>query len=134
MKNRLLLVTLSSVALLAPLACRTQTSLPDAYLGRWYYVGTSGGIAGDIFGEPDGTSIVISGANEIESYDANGALVGSTSFEPTLGSSIFSAGEDWILEEAGPSQQVMILSEDGQTMALSDNVYDGFSTSYRRTR
>ncbi len=134
MTRRSLLITLSTLALATPLACQTEASLPDAYLGRWYYVGTSGGIAGTSHGEPDGSSIVITGANEIESYDAEGALIGSVSFEPTWGSSIFSTENDWILDAAGELPRVISLYEDGETMSLSDNVYDGFSSSYRRTR
>jgi len=134
MTRRPLLITLSTLALATPLACQTETSLPDEYLGRWYYVETSGGIAGTSHGAPDGSSIVITAANQIESYDPEGARVGSVSFELTHGSSIFSTENEWILEAPRELPRVIRLYENGTTMSLSDNVYDGFSTSYRRNR
>jgi len=130
--TRRILVATALLALGASLAsCRSRSALPDDYLGRWYFLGTSGGITGGGTGEPAEGWIVITDENEIESYGGDGTLAATEPFEPTRGPSIYSADEAWILVGFGGLDRVIQLYPDG-TMALADNAYDGYSRAYRR--
>jgi hypothetical protein len=124
----LALVTLSACAVLSP------SALPDEYLGRWYYQGSSGGITGAGLGdEPEGY-IVIRSDNMIEHHEEDGALVGVVEFTTSRGPTIFSTEEQWILNRGDETPEVITVSDDGQTMSLAENVYDGFARAYARRR
>jgi hypothetical protein len=121
------------VVLAAAGGCSLEgNSLPDEYLGQWYYTGSSGGIAGDGMGDEPSGWIVINADNTIDRFDDDGTLLGTDAFEPSLGTSIYSGEDAWILERSGGPPQVIMSSEG--LMSLSDNVYDGFSLGYARER
>ncbi len=127
------------LALVAFSACSASetASLPEEYLGQWYYVGSSGGIAGSGMGDEPGY-IVIHPDNTIDHHEEDGTRVSTTEFTPLRGPTIFSSEDQWLLGRAGESpevvSEVITVSEDGQTMSISDNVYDGFGRSYTRSR
>lgn len=108
------------------------SSLPDEYLGRWYFAGSGGGIAGDIFEGATGASIVITAGNEIEHYGPDGTFASTETFSLSRGSSIFSADEGWILDADSFMPRVIQASD--SALSISDNVYDGFGSWYTRTR
>lgn len=125
------------VALLALVAACTPAnsqSLPDDYLGRWYYTGSSGGIAGDGMGDDPVGYIVITADNTIETYRDDGALVSTESFTPSLGPSIFTTTDVWLLDADSFVPRAIRTFEDGTVLTISDNVYDGFSLGYARSR
>jgi hypothetical protein len=112
-----------------------QTSeLPEAYLGRWYYLGSSGGISGDGGGDPGVGYLVIQSDNTMDHHEEDGALVATTQFSVARGQTIFSTEDQWILNPESVVPEVITVSADGRTMALSENVYDGFSRTYARSR
>jgi hypothetical protein len=130
-RRRLLAAAFMSLMATA-VACQSASSLPDEYLGRWYFMGSSGGIDGDGTGEPATGSIVITANNEIERYRADGNRYATEPFEPTRDESIFSGGQAWVLVGSNGPPRVIAIYENG-TMSLSENVYDGFSYAYQRT-
>jgi hypothetical protein len=108
-------------------------SLPDEYLGQWYYLGSSGGIAGTGMGDEATGWIVIRSDNTIVRYDDDGAQLAVDSFTLTRGPSIFSTDEVWLLHTPGSLERVIQI-DGGDQMSLSDNAYDGFQLSYARSR
>lgn len=120
---------------LAAVACgaNAQSTLPESHLGRWYYAGSSGGISGQGMGDEATGYIVIDADGTITHFQEDGTLVGATEYEAELGETIFSTEPQWILRE-GPIEEAMWVSGDGQRMTLSENVYDGFSRAYVRSR
>lgn len=131
--NRKFFLLASALPLCLPLgACESQSTLPAEYLGRWYFSGSSGGIAGTGTGAPTGGWIVITADNEIEHYGVDGALAATERFGLSRERSIYSGEEAWVLVEPGGFARVIELYENG-TMLISDNVYDGFSSGYQRT-
>jgi len=123
----------STLAGCVPGVAAPQT-LPDEYLGQWYYLGSSGGIGGDGMGDEATGWIVIDADNTIDSFGDDGSLIGSSRFDPFQARSIFSAEEVWHLNSGGGFSQVILISDDGENMSLSENVYDGFSLGYARSR
>ncbi len=123
------------VICLVAAGCSTgsSTSLPEEYRGRWEYLGSSGGITGQGMGDPATGSIVITADNTIERRSEDGSLESTTDFELGRGTSIFGPEEVWILSTSSGLDQVIRLHE-GDTLTLSDNVYDGFQFTYARTR
>jgi hypothetical protein len=107
--------------------------LPDEYLGRWYYMGSSGGITGAGMGDEATGDIVIHSDNTMDHHREDGALVGTTSFAADRGPTIFSIEDQWVLDRESATPEVITVSEDGQTMFLSENVYDGFARAYARS-
>ena len=68
--NRRSWLVLATFPLLYPvMGCQAQSSLPEEYLGQWYFSGSSGGMDGNGTGEPAVGWIVITDDNEIEHYD-----------------------------------------------------------------
>lgn len=120
---------------LAAIACAAdaQSALPESHLGRWYYAGSSGGISGQGMGDEATGYIVIDADGTITHFQEDGTLVGTTEYEAELGETIFSVEPRWILR-AGPIEEAMWVSDDGQQMTLNENVYDGFSRGYVRSR
>lgn len=106
--------------------------LPDEYLGRWYFGGTSGGIAGQEVATADGSWIVITSGNTIEHHSADGRLDSTEAFEPARGRSIFSEDEAWILRSPGATERVLLVHPGG-VLTLAENVYDGFGSTYTRS-
>ena len=119
-------------------ACReasppSTAGLPAEYLGRWYFDGKSGGIEGREVASADGSWIVITPDNAIEHHSPEGDLEASETFEPVRGPSIFSENDQWILARPDAIERVLQLHPEG-VLTISENVYDGFSSRYTRTR
>jgi hypothetical protein len=124
----LVLATLSACATAQP------TSLPDEYLGRWYYMGSSGGISGMGMTDEATGYIVIHSDNTIDHHAEGGSIVRTTEFTLDRGPTIFSTEDQFVLGRESLTPEVIAVSEGGQTMTLSENVYDGFQRAYARSR
>jgi hypothetical protein len=124
---------LALASLTACVDARTS-GLPDEYLGRWYYMGSSGGIAGDGMGDEVNGYIVIQSDNTIDHHEEDGTPVATTEFTVGRGPTIFSTEDQWVLNPESMVPEVIMVSEDGRTMSLSENVYDGFGRAYARSR
>jgi hypothetical protein len=124
-----------ALVLLAISACAASVpALPEEYLGRWYYLGSSGGITGDGMGDEALGYIVIHSNSRMDHHEEGGTLVGTTEFTVGRGRTIFSSEDQWILSRDQSVAEVIAVSEDGQTMSLAENVYDGFARAYARSR
>lgn len=131
------LLAVAGGLVLAPLsACATAqpTSLPDEYLGRWYYMGSSGGITGTGMADEAKGYIVIHSDNTIDHHEEDGSLVRTTEFTLDRGPTILSTEDQFVLGRESATPEVIVVSEGGQTMTLSENVYDGFQRAYARSR
>lgn len=113
--------------------CGSSSSLPDDYLGQWYYQGSSGGLSGDGAGDPATGYIVITQRNTLEHYSEEGTLTAIEPFDLERGRTIFSADPQWVLRSANSLERVIQFHEDG-TLSISDNVYDGYHMGYARSR
>jgi hypothetical protein len=110
-------------------------SLPEEYLGQWYYTGSGGGIDGKGMGDEATGYIIIHADGTVEVYRDDDSLVNKTAFTVVRDKTIFSSENCWMLRpEGGAPSQVILVSEDGLTMSLQENVYDGFGRSYSRSR
>jgi len=109
-------------------------TLPEEFLGQWYYVGSSGGITGKGLGDAAAGYLVIRADGTLERHGEDGALTETTRTTATRGRTIFSEEEQWMLTSEGGVPEVIRLSADGQTMTLAENVHDGFSRSFARSR
>ncbi len=106
-------------------AIKLPPSLPGEYLGRWYYLGSSGGISGVVTADEGTGYVVIHSDNTIDDHEEDGTLIRTTTFTVDHGPTIFAAEDQWILNlDSGPPE-VMMVAADGRTMTLSENVYDG---------
>jgi hypothetical protein len=134
--GRCLLAVAGGLVLAAVSACATAqpTSLPDEYLGRWYYMGSSGGIAGTGLTDEATGHIVIHSDNTIDHHAEDGSLVRTTEFTVDRGPTIFSTEHQFVPGRESGTPEVIVVSEGGQTMTLSENVYDGFQRAYARSR
>lgn len=110
-----------------------EGGLPVEYLGRWDFGGTSGGIEGREIAAADGSWILITPRNTIEYHSADGRSDSTETFEPTRGRSIFSESEAWILRGPDVIERVIQVHPDG-VLTISENVYDGFGSTYTRHR
>jgi hypothetical protein len=119
---------------LSACAASVAASLPEEYLGRWYYLGSSGGITGAGMGDEARGYIVIHSDNQMDHHEEGGTLVGTTEFTVGRGRTIFSSEDQWILSRDPSAAEVITVSEDGQSMSLSESVYDGFVRAYARSR
>lgn len=72
--------------------------------------------------------------NTIDHHQEDGRLVSTARFAVSRGPTIFSNEDQWVLALAGAAPEVITVSEDGQTMSLSENVYDGLGRMYARAR
>lgn len=141
------------LALLAAAACvlacgpARSSSLPAALLGRWDYVGSSGGLDGRGLGDAATGFVEIGADGTLARYADDGTLVETKRFRAVRGKTLFSADEQWLLtyevaseglpdssEPAELPADALLLSADGRTLVISENVYDGFSRSYERAR
>ena len=126
----------AALAMLGTVSACAQTSLPDEFLGTWYYMGSSGGISGEGVGDEPTGYMVIKADNTIDSHRDDGELIGTSEFTVSRGETIFSVDEQWILNLGSDIAiaEVIQVSDDGQYMSLAENVYDGFQRSYARSR
>ena len=104
--------------------------LPEAFYGEWHLTESSGGIDGRIIPAEKPTRIVIRRDHTMATFVA-GDLIASRPFEVSRGASIYSSEPQWFIRHEGDMEpQVIMVTAD--TLMISDNHYDGFSTSYRR--
>lgn len=128
MRSRTLLACLLA-ALLS--ACRPSGSLPEEFLGSWYFTGSSGGLDGR-GGREDPTHRITMRAQGMDVFDATGTLLQAVAFEVGRARTIFSTEEQWVLRsEAGV--EVLQLSDDGRSLTLAQDVYDGLCRHFART-
>lgn len=132
---RILARGVAAVALVAA-SCSGERSpaLPEEFLGQWYYTGSSGGLTGRGLGDAASGYIVIRADGALERHEEGGTLADTTRFTAGRGKTIFSEDDLWILEAEGEPSQVVRLSADGRTLTLAENVYDGWSRAYARSR
>jgi hypothetical protein len=109
-------------------------SLPEECLGQWFAVGSSGGISGEGTGDAPSGSIVIHANGTMDHHDESGVLLSTTAFTVSRGPTIFSTRDAWILTFDNASPQVIMVSADGRTLSLAENVYDGVAMEYARAR
>jgi hypothetical protein len=108
-----------------------EARLPDEFCGRWRLVGSSGGIHGRGAEVPGDQTMVLGRENVMEIYRA-GRLESRSRFSVSRGRSITTGAEAWqITPEPGGMTRVIRLNADG-TLEIADNVYDGFSDTYRK--
>jgi len=113
----------------------TIQMLPDEFYGAWERTGTSGGIDGQGVPEAEGAraQIVLERGNVLERQGPQGTTTRER-FIVRRQKTIFSAEDRWtIILESGSMVLVLQLAPDG-SLGMSENVYDGYSSSYRRGR
>ena len=106
--------------------------LPDSCYGEWELLGSSGGItgSGDPGQEATRSRLVVSRDNTMVWHSADGEIL-TRRFAVRRGRSIFSSADRWLVVfEDGSAECVVEVGTDGRLL-LSENVYDGFSFSYR---
>lgn len=129
----LLSLTLCVTAALGACASGASHSLPDEVLGRWYFLGSSGGIDGGR-GNDEATGYIVLHDGRMDVHDEGGALTRQDRFSPSRGKTIFSDDDLWILTFERGEARVVLVSPDGQTMSLAPNAYDGIGQNYARAR
>ena len=128
--------TLFTIVALLLSACASSDAraLPEEFLGRWYYTGSSGGMDGSGMGDEATGYIVIGADNSLETYAEDGALLERSEFTVAFGETIFAVEPHWILDPDSMVPRVVRLYDDGRILTISDNVYDGFSRGFARSR
>lgn len=134
MRLRAVLRVALGLTVVSACAASQQASLPEEFLGQWYYMGSSGGIAGAGLGDEATGYIVIHADNTMRHFGDDGTLVTTTEFAVSLGPTIFSTNPQWVLNPDSPVPEVLVVSSDGQLMSIQENVYDGFARAYARSR
>ena len=130
----------AALAVLLVSACDSQggaTSAPPKLIGVWEWAGTSGGVDGESRlpgpGDPRITLQFESDGRAIFRRDGNVAR--EQRYRVSNEVTILGPEELPVLyfddEELG---RVVWIDENGETLTLSDNVYDGFSLEYGRVR
>jgi len=117
--------------LLALAACRPSGSLPEEYLGSWYFTGSSGGLDGQ-GGQEDPAHRITMRAQGMDVFDETGTLLQAVAFEVGRARTIFSTEELWVLRsEAGV--EVLQLSDDGRSLTLAQDAHDGLCRHFARS-
>lgn len=111
-------------------AIDVQTSL----CGKWQWVSTDGGIAGNIHETPasTGNAIILTLSESLEySFETNNTVTNEGAYSVTRGTSIYDHQEKQVIQfhDLG---DFMIESFDGSTLVLSDNALDGLKKVYHR--
>lgn len=107
-----------------------QTSLH----GRWQWMSTDGGIAGNIHETPatTGNTIVLSlSENSRYTFETNNAITNEGAYSITRGISIIDHQEKQVIQFHDLADFV-IESFDGSSLILSDNAFDGLKKVYQR--
>jgi hypothetical protein len=107
--------------------------LPEEVLGRWYFLGSSGGVDGDR-GTDEAAGYIVLHKSRMDVHDEGGALTRQENFSPARGKTIYSVEDLWILNFERGEAHVVLVSPDGQTMSLAPNAYDSIGQNYARTR
>jgi hypothetical protein len=118
----------------APTSAPGPLTLPAAFLGSWELVGTSGGIDGKGLPTPAGAKparIVIAAKNTFERLAPDGS-VSAQRFVVKRGKTIFSADDQWMIVLADGALELVLQLEPDGTLSMSENVFDGYGTSYKR--
>jgi hypothetical protein len=122
-----------SVAASCITACdRARTgSLPDAFLGTWYYTGSSGGLDGRGLGSKGVHRIVIHADRTLEVFETADGPSRLVRFDATRGETI-AGNKAWFLRSGTDLPEVLRLSDDEQTMAMADNHVEGIIWHFAR--
>lgn len=110
---------------------RPVEALPEAYFGRWFHTGASGGIDGRGRAGGPGEDLEIHGDGRIDFLDAEGRTALTRTYAARREKTIFSTTPEWVVEIEGQEPLVLRLGEDG-SLAISENVYDGILEHYAR--
>ncbi len=111
-------------------------TLPAAFLGTWESTGTSGGLDGTSLPRKErrGRERIVIGAANTLLRQGPPVTRSIQPFTVRKGKTIFSSEPQWmILLQPGDQEFVLQLGPD-DTLSMSENVYDGYGTSYRRVR
>jgi len=112
-------------------------ALLSQLIGTWQWEGTSGGIAGDTTTPPEDDPVrtIVIRADRTFAFEMDGKETARRRFKITQEESIHSGKPARAIRfEDNDTVRIITLSEDQQTLTLSDNVHDGFSSTYRRRR
>ena len=105
--------------------------LPAEFYGAWRFQGASGGMDGQGNAGYRVEKIVIGDGNTLEEHRPGGVVTRDT-FTPGRGKSIFSTEDVWqIRRKKNPMIEVLTLTTNGD-LTMSENVYDGFSYSFKK--
>ena len=105
--------------------------LPAEFYGVWTFQGSGGGMDGQGNAAYRVEKIVIRDASIIEEHRPGGTVAQETS-TPGRGKSIFSTEDVWQKRRKKSSMiEVLTLTSNGD-LTVSENVYDGFSFSFKR--
>lgn len=129
----LLSLTLCMPVAFGACSSRPSDSLPEDVLGRWYFLGSSGGIDGDR-GTAEATGYIVLHEGRMDVHGEGGAITRQEAFLASRGKTIYSEEDLWILNFESEVAQVVVVSPDGQTMSLSPNAYDSIGQVYSRAR
>jgi hypothetical protein len=129
----LLSLTLCMPAALGACDSGPSSSLPEEVLGRWYFMGSSGGIDGDR-GNDEATGYIVVHQGRMDVYGEGGALSRQETFSPSREKTIYTDEVLWILNFERGEAHVVLVSPDGKTMSLAPNAYDSIGQDYSRTR
>jgi hypothetical protein len=130
-RGTLLLLSLCMSAALGACGTKPSNTLPEEILGKWYFLGSSGGIDGGR-GIDEATGFIVLHEDRMDVHE-DGRLTRREPFAPSRGRTIYSDEDLWILNFEGGATRVVLISPDGQTMALSANAYDSVGQDYSRT-
>jgi hypothetical protein len=106
-------------------------ALPAELCGVWTFQGSSGGMDGHGNAGYRVAKIVIGNNNRIEEHHAGGTVTRDT-FTPGRGKSIFSTAEVWMMRRQHSAFVEVLTLTTNQDLTISENVYDGFSYSFKR--
>jgi hypothetical protein len=105
--------------------------LPAEFYGVWRFQGSSGGMDGQGNAAYRIEKLVIRDNNIIEEHRPGGTVTLDT-FTPSHGKSIFSTEDVWQMRRKKSIMiEVLTLTTNGD-LTISENVYDGFSYSFKK--
>lgn len=128
----LIAVTTATVFCMAGQQKNTE-KLPSSHLGKWYYTGSSGGMDGKGMRDKAEGYIVIK-SDRMINYDRRGKQLSTIAFTVSREKTIFATEKQLMLRLTAGMPKVINVSKDGKSMSLSENVYDGYSRHFSRSR
>ena len=125
-----------SIILISCAQSNINNNSPSPLYGEWILVNVSGGFAGKINDVDTLTNkqILIFAENNTVSYSHNDSLIGSNKFHIEKRKSIYAVDDmDFIVYgNKKPPEVIFKLSKD--TLGITDNDYDSFSSLYIRRK
>ena len=123
------------LALMTAGACSPLPDVPVDLFGTWEYTGTSGGIAGESrVPRPSDPRITVEFRRDGTAvFRRDGEVARTLRYRIANEPSIYHGADMPVLyyDEEALGRVIQVLDE-GRTLSLSDNVYDGLSLTYRR--